>query len=78
MKNIKINRKERTVEIMVNPTFYPKEAIVHSFKEIKECSYSLKEKDRNFFVELKPKKDVDLEELAYDFMDLLLSRIKGS
>jgi hypothetical protein len=78
MKNIKINRKKGIVEIIINPEFYPKETIVHSFKEIKECFYSLKENDKNFFVELKPKRDVDLEEVAYDFMDMLLSKIKGS
>jgi len=77
MPKIEILSPLKRVKIEVNPFFYPWEAVKKVLQEFEDvCEWEADENNEIIKIVLVPKKEVDLEELANEFMNHLLAKSK--
>ena len=75
MKNIKIDKDENACIINISPKLYPLDVIYSAAYVFIERAYVILDEDskKNINVFLKPKKEVNLEELGGEFYNELLN-----
>lgn len=75
MERVKINKKKNEVILSFNESFYDKQFISQAIEDFKEVCDIKKDKE---FIFLKPKKEVDLNNLGYEFYNYVLGLIKNT
>lgn len=75
MERVKINKKKNEIILSFNESFYDKKFINQAMEAFKEVCDVKKDKE---FIFLKPKKEVDIDTLGYEFYNYVLGLIKNS
>lgn len=77
MNHIKVNKKEKKVDIVLNKNFYCIEAVKESIEDFKEICDSSVSDEEDIKVSLKPKEDLDIDTLGYEFSNYVLGLMKN-
>ena len=81
MSDIKVDKKENLVRLIVDTKFYGASAVIIAGKEYTESCWVYIDGDANdkLLVTLKPKnKDIDLNTLGYEFYNYMLGLIQDA
>ena len=75
MNQIKIDREKNEVRVRLNEKFYPKEIVELAIRDYLDVCDVFVEED---FVILKPRKEVNLGLLGYEFFNYVLGLVKNA
>ncbi|GEM_PF-2849208 len=74
----KIEKKKNSVELKFRKEIYSEESIGEALKAVKKNLKAKKSKDKEYFVvELAPPEKTDLEEIAWEFCNLVIASYKN-
>lgn len=80
MSLVSIDKQENTVELSLNPDFYPKQQVLIAAQDFSDaCWVNFNESEKGrVSVSLKPKKnETELSTVGYEFLNYLLSLVKA-
>lgn len=75
MERVEINKKKNEIVLSFNEIFYDKKFINQAIEDFKEACDIKKDKE---FILLRPKKEVNINTLGYEFYNYVLGLIKNS
>lgn len=77
MNNIKIDKKGKKVEIVLNKNFYCLDVVKEGIADFKEVCNSSISDEEGIKISLKPKEKVNIDTLGYEFSNYVLGLMKN-